>query len=261
MNANINDKSPLGFSVQPQAIICPKCQYKRTASDPGPDWQCPGCGVAYNKAAAASSAVAPRVNSAPRQRSSREVVHDELETATPSVIALSIDGRIGRLRYLAFSVPTIVLTSLLGVLAAIIIPKHQGTGTLFLIIVGVLWFWMPLRLMALRMHDVNRSAKWLLGLLLLPGLAFPLGGLQTTVICTGLFWIVALLLIVLPGSDGDNDYGPSPGPNTTLVNVGAGLFLVFMALGVIGEMRMKHSFNPALLSPQGTTTQLPGGRN
>lgn len=31
--------------------ICPKCQYKRVASDVAPDWQCPNCGVAYNKVA------------------------------------------------------------------------------------------------------------------------------------------------------------------------------------------------------------------
>lgn len=28
---------------------CPKCHYQRVASDTAPDWQCPQCGVAYNK--------------------------------------------------------------------------------------------------------------------------------------------------------------------------------------------------------------------
>lgn len=28
---------------------CPKCQYKRTPDDTAPGWQCPACGVAYNK--------------------------------------------------------------------------------------------------------------------------------------------------------------------------------------------------------------------
>lgn len=30
--------------------ICPRCGYTRQASDLAPDWQCPKCGVAYNKA-------------------------------------------------------------------------------------------------------------------------------------------------------------------------------------------------------------------
>jgi len=29
---------------------CPKCRYQRKTSDPGPDWQCPACGIAYAKA-------------------------------------------------------------------------------------------------------------------------------------------------------------------------------------------------------------------
>jgi len=40
---------------------------------------------------------------------------------------------------------------------------------------GVLWMWVPLRLMALRMHDLNQSAKWLLALILFPGVFFALG--------------------------------------------------------------------------------------
>jgi glutaredoxin len=28
---------------------CPRCRYERKATDTAPDWQCPSCGVAYNK--------------------------------------------------------------------------------------------------------------------------------------------------------------------------------------------------------------------
>lgn len=31
------------------AIICPKCRHVRTAADVAPAWQCPACGIAYNK--------------------------------------------------------------------------------------------------------------------------------------------------------------------------------------------------------------------
>jgi len=36
--------------------ICPKCQHVRPADTTAPDWQCPACGVAYVKAAAAADA-------------------------------------------------------------------------------------------------------------------------------------------------------------------------------------------------------------
>jgi rubredoxin len=29
--------------------ICPKCQYKRKEVEQSPDWQCPSCGIAYDK--------------------------------------------------------------------------------------------------------------------------------------------------------------------------------------------------------------------
>jgi len=73
-----------------------------------------------------------------------------------------------------------------------------------LILVGILWFWLWLRLMALRLHDINRSAKWLLVLWLLPAvLAAAGGGQQMITLGGGLFWIVALLLNVVPGTAGD----------------------------------------------------------
>ncbi len=38
---------------------CPKCQYQRQPHDNAPEWQCPSCGVAYNKVAAMAGDVAP----------------------------------------------------------------------------------------------------------------------------------------------------------------------------------------------------------
>lgn len=31
------------------AITCPKCSYVRTPADSAPEWQCPACGIAYEK--------------------------------------------------------------------------------------------------------------------------------------------------------------------------------------------------------------------
>lgn len=223
----------MGLSLQPQAVICPKCQYKRTADDHGPAWQCPNCGIAYNKATAPSPAVTHIVNSASRERG----VRNEFATATPSAFSLSTDGRIGRLRYLAFGWPIIASAYVLGLLAAVIMPRHEVPGVIFVILFLVLLFWMPLRLVALRLHDVNRSGKWAPTLLLLPITIGVLGGLKMAPVGAWLFWIVALLLLFVPGSDGDNDYGPQPGPNTILVKVGAGLFVALMALAVFANIK------------------------
>ena len=39
--------------------ICPKCGYARTAADTAPAWQCPSCGVAYNKVAPPTAPAQP----------------------------------------------------------------------------------------------------------------------------------------------------------------------------------------------------------
>jgi uncharacterized membrane protein YhaH (DUF805 family) len=149
-----------------------------------------------------------------------------------------LKGLVGRLRYLAYSWPTIVLSGLLMLLAVSPGSKHQTLTISLVIFVGVLWTWVPLRLMALRMHDLDQSAKWLLALILFPGVFFALGKPQVGAMCTAFFWLAALLLIVVPGSESDNSYGPPPGANTTLVKVGAGVILAFMALGVVGNIKM-----------------------
>jgi ribosomal protein L37AE/L43A len=38
------------------ATACPSCGYQRKATDRAPDWQCPRCGIAYAKYAAAPAA-------------------------------------------------------------------------------------------------------------------------------------------------------------------------------------------------------------
>jgi uncharacterized membrane protein YhaH (DUF805 family)/ribosomal protein L37AE/L43A len=253
MNENFNERDSAGLSLQSQAVICPKCQYKRTAADQCPEWQCPSCGVAYSKAAAPSAAVALKVNSV-RGPGRREIDRDELETVTPGALSLFIDGRIGRLRYLAYSWPMMVWSGL-GILAAVIpktpaLVKSRGMLLIPLVVLFVLWIWTVLRLMALRLHDVNRSAKWVLALLLLPAVGSVMGGPQMVPICSGVFWIVSLLLIIWPGSEGYNDYGPPAGPNTTLVKVGAGVILALMALAVVGNIRyMQYTRNGRLNAP------------
>jgi uncharacterized membrane protein YhaH (DUF805 family) len=250
MNANINGGNSAGLSSPPQTVVCPKCEYKRTAADQCPQWQCPSCGVAYSKATAPSAAVALKVSSV-RGPGRREIDHDELETVTPSALSLLIDGRIGRLRYLAYSWPMMVLSGL-AILAAVIpktpaMVKSREVLLIPLAVLFVLWICTMLRLMALRLHDVNRSAKWVLALLLLPAVGSVMGGPQMVPICSSVFWIVSLVLIIWPGSEGYNDYGPPAGPSTTLVKAGAGVILALMALAVVGNIKyMQYARNGKL---------------
>ena len=271
MSANSNDRDFGGLSVQSHAtaIVCPKCQHKRTASDAGPDWQCPNCGIAYNKAMPSAADAAPRANTGSSARRAQATQRDDWDTVTPGPLSLSLTGRLGRLRYLAYSWPVMLITGL-AIMAAVLIPALHRTGStgftpgigsmVLMVVVLVLWFYLSLRLTALRLHDLNRSSKWLLALLILPAVFGVLGAVKLAALSGGLFWIMSLLLIVLPGTDGDNDYGPPPGPNSLLVQVGAGVILIFAAFGVIAQIKLMHSgkFNPMLMNTPATAQNVSG---
>jgi hypothetical protein len=49
-----------------------------------------------------------------------------------------------------------------------------------------------------------------------------------------------LVYCLIPGTDGENDYGDAPGPNSTLVNVGA-VLAILMQLGSIGAQSKMDS--------------------
>ena len=112
------------------------------------------------------------------------------------------------LRYLAFACPMYLGAVILGMLAAIIVPLQKTDGILLVILGVVLCLWFMLRLMALRLHDLNLTAKWLIALLLLPGVGKVVGGPQLMLVAAALFRLAALGLLFVGGSKGDNDYGP-----------------------------------------------------
>jgi len=148
----------------------------------------------------------------------RSAVGDDLpEYATLKVF--TIHGRIGRLRYLAW---TLVLTLTLLVVGGIISPvsfavatASPTAGTILGVLLGLGLFvalvWVSLHIGVQRLHDLGWSG-WLYFLNLVPlvNSVFP------------------LLLLVLPGNAGANQYGAPPPRNSTAVKVLATLWLAFI---------------------------------
>lgn len=142
----------------------------------------------------------------------------------------STGGRIGRLRYLAFStVPNlVVILVVLRILGALGAPLGASAGAsppgattgldfggisvlLYLALVGCIG--LAVIFGKRRMNDLNKSA-WLLLLFLVP--------------IVNLF--LPIYLIFFKGTEGKNDYGPAPVPNTVGVTVlGVVLPLLFLA--------------------------------
>ncbi|SDZ44265.1 DUF805 domain-containing protein [Pseudomonas sp. NFIX28] len=131
----------------------------------------------------------------------------------------SVDGRIGRLRYLAWTLALILLTTLAGgfLTAALVGNGLQVTGMIFLGAAAVVFMYLNITISVQRLHDLGWSGwLWLLNLLPFVYAVFP------------------LVLAVLPGNTGANRYGAPPPPNTGAVKGFAALWLIILLLSFIG---------------------------
>jgi uncharacterized membrane protein YhaH (DUF805 family) len=127
---------------------------------------------------------------------------------TQPVKLFSVSGRIGRARYIAYSVGMYFLSGLLAVALALVDPllAFLPYAALF-----VLLFMLTIQ----RSHDFNTTG-WLSLVMLVP--------------------LLNLLFLIIPGTDGANKYGDETPPNTTGVLILAWLFPAIAALGVVAAI-------------------------
>lgn len=139
----------------------------------------------------------------------------------------SVEGRIGRLRFLAWTmVLSLVALPIVGVFALIALGLVSGDSTTGLIFGGILAVFLFIGFMIVsilfsvqRLHDIGWSGwLWLLNLVPFVGSFFP------------------LVIMVVPGNTGANRYGPPPPPNRTAVKVLCSLWIVFFALIFAGGL-------------------------
>jgi uncharacterized membrane protein YhaH (DUF805 family) len=119
---------------------------------------------------------------------------------------IGIEGRLGRVRYLGWSVAALLLFVPFIAIAAFLMQVFMPLGLLaFIAIYGAL-FVFNISVGVRRLHDISHPG-YLLLLLFIPFI--------------GPFF--SLYLLLRPGDDGENDFGPPPPPNSTGVTLLAGL--------------------------------------
>lgn len=137
----------------------------------------------------------------------------------------SVEGRIGRLRYLAWTmVLTLVMLGIGSVVAIFAIALISSDSTAGLIVGGLVVFFLcitiavvSIQISVQRLHDIGWSGwLWLLNLVPFVGSFFP------------------FVIMCVPGTNIANRYGPPPPPNTTAVKVLSSLWVVVIALGFVG---------------------------
>ncbi|WP_339454305.1 DUF805 domain-containing protein [Pseudomonas sp. EA_5y_Pfl2_R50] len=136
-----------------------------------------------------------------------------------------VEGRIGRLRFLAWSmVMTLVTLPIISIFALIFLGLVSSESTSGLIGGGIIAVFLCLALIIVsilfcvqRLHDIGWSGwLWLLNLVPFVGSFFP------------------FVLMIVPGDKVANRYGPPPPPNSTAVKVLCSLWIVFIALFFLG---------------------------
>jgi len=147
------------------------------------------------------------------------------------------EGRLGRLRYLAYSFGlSLFIEAIVAVIAVIasVIPGEIGNAiTLIILIVAyimlvVTGFFIGVK----RLHDVNKSA-WFLLLFLIP--------------LVNIFF--GLYMLFARGTDGPNNYGPPPPPNSRAVIITAYLLIGIMVLGVAAAILLPALVGPSMQTP------------
>ncbi|MDR6925720.1 DUF805 domain-containing protein [Pseudomonas sp. BE134] len=139
----------------------------------------------------------------------------------------SVEGRIGRLRYLAWTmVLTLVMLgvgSALAVFAVALISADSSAGLIVGGLVALILFIgivvVSIQISVQRLHDIGWSGwLWLLNFVPFVGSLFP------------------FVIMVIPGSNIANRYGPPPPPNSTAVKVLSSLWVVFIAIVFVAAL-------------------------
>jgi uncharacterized membrane protein YhaH (DUF805 family) len=131
------------------------------------------------------------------------------DTEYGSIKMWSASGRIGRLRYLAYSTGASLVVGVLSSVLTMALGPTMGMTLTMIAYVPLLVFCILAGIQ--RSHDMNWSG-WTILLAIIP--------------------LVGLVWLFKAGTEGTNDYGNPPPPNTTAVKVLAALLPIIFFLGI-----------------------------
>ncbi len=131
-----------------------------------------------------------------------------------------VSGRIGRVRYLAYSVGITFLTMAVASILAGILGVAMGEAGAILsgIIMVIAYIFIivySFMVTIQRCHDFN-SSGWLSLLILIP--------------------LVSLVFLFIPGTKGENNYGPPPPPNSGGVIAAALILPIIFIVGILAAI-------------------------
>ena len=209
-------------SASQPRMTCPKCGHEQAKSA-----ECTACGIIIEKflarqaqlTTATATATATPSASTPYAPPRADVAENLPEFGELKV--LNLNGRIGRVRYLGWSM-AMMLCSLPVLLLSVGLGTLSNVLGMLLVILAVLGMAViGICIGVQRLHDIGWSGwLWLVNFVPVVG---------------GIF---SLLMLIIPGTQGANRYGPPPPPNSNAVVILAWLTLLLPVVGILAAIAL-----------------------
>ena len=197
-------------------MSCPKCGHEQDKAA-----ECTACGIIIDKylarqaelaasaptitvTSAASDVTAPATPYAPPTANVAEALPDYADLRP-----FGVEGRIGRLRYLAWSISLMAAAMAVFGVVAIGFQMSEVLGAILGVLALVAMAVVSVQIGVQRLHDIGWSG-WLLLVNLVPVVGS----------------VFSIIMLVVPGSTAANRFGPPPPPNSTAVKVLSALWLL-----------------------------------
>ena len=199
-------------------MTCPKCGHQQAKAI-----ECSACGIVIEKFIARQAMLAENppevVSAAATPYATPKAAVAETLPEFGELKAFTTDGRIGRLRYLAWSMVLMLACLPLFGIAGGFFAASEILGGLLMVVVGIAVAVVGIMIGVQRLHDIGWSG-WLLLITLVP-------------IVGGVF---SLLMFIIPGSTEANRFGPPPPPNSTAVKILALSWIAIIVIGIIAAI-------------------------
>lgn len=211
-------QSPAANAESTSEMTCPKCGHQQSKAI-----ECSACGIVIEKFIARQAMLAENppevVSAATTPYATPKAAVAETLPEFGELKAFTTDGRIGRLRYLAWSMVLMLACLPLFGIAGGFFAASEILGGLLMVVVGIAVAVVGIMFGVQRLHDIGWSG-WLLLVTLVP-------------IVGGVF---SLLMFIIPGSTAANRFGPPPPPNSRAVKILALLWVAIIVLGIVAAI-------------------------
>ncbi|MGE8503806.1 MAG: DUF805 domain-containing protein [Pseudomonas sp.] len=214
-----DDEVQQATQAETSSMSCPKCGHQQAKAN-----ECAACGIIIEKYLARQAQLAEQPQAAATASNASPYAPPQANVAERlpefgELKVFGVNGRIGRVRYLGWLMAMtlcfipilgawIGLTALSSTLGMLVIGLLSIAAIVVSVFIGVQ-----------RLHDIGWSG-WLLLVHLIPVVGS----------------VFALLMLIIPGTQGANRFGPPPPPNSTSVKILAWLFLLIPISGIVAAI-------------------------